>query len=48
MNPKNSRRDLSKDDISKRISEVKRDQSFPKRWRDVELEYLRMLREYVS
>lgn len=48
MNPKNSRKDLDEEDIIKRIRQVKRDQSFPKRWRPIELEYLYELKRYVS
>lgn len=46
MNPRHSRNDLTNEEISKRIRLVKRDHGFPKRWRDIELDYLYALKRH--
>lgn len=48
MNPRNSRKDLTVEDVKERIRLVKRDTSFPKRWVKVELDYLYELKRYLS
>lgn len=46
MRPDLSRQDLTVEEIDKRIREVKRDRSFPKKWVQVELDYLYELKRH--
>lgn len=43
-----SRKDLTREQIERQIRNVKLDNSFPKRWKDVELDYLNSLLERAN
>lgn len=42
----NSRNDMTVQEIDDRIRLIELDRAFPKKWKDIELEYLRAFRKY--